>query len=217
MPEGPLWVMKRTWVRGTRGCLLRPRKPTLCSAVKPPALHSMRNSHKCMNFQARVPSTWHHRCLFLPSKVTCRCVYPNVRLVPKADLASSEPSHPFGDSSPRENALANTQHERLRHGNHAPELEFSYLLTTMADHAIMSAKRSSTSADMSGNPMPAPEGAPVLSSAPVAPPTGYRVSILPAALEISARIATADELQNLVKILQANAAIWASVTKNEAA
>jgi hypothetical protein len=70
---------------------------------------------------------------------------------------------------------------------------------------------------MSGNPMPAPEAAPVLSPAPVAPPTGYRISILPAALEISARIATADELQNLVKILQANAAIWANVTKSEAA
>jgi len=121
----------------------------------------------------------------------------------------------------RQLAEGNRPREHLKRAatprrSHAPELEFSYLLTTMADHVIMSAKRSSTSADMSGNPMPAPEGAPVLSPAPVAPPTGYRVSILPA-LEISARIATADELQNLVKILQANAAIWANVTKNEAA
>ena len=45
------------------------------------------------------------------------------------------------------------------------------------------------------------------------PPTGYRISIFPAALEISARLATAEELQGLVKILQANAAIW-DVAKN---
>jgi hypothetical protein len=45
--------------------------------------------------------------------------------------------------------------------------------------------------------------------------TGYRISILPAALQISARLATAEELQSLVKILQANAAIWASATKSE--
>jgi hypothetical protein len=41
------------------------------------------------------------------------------------------------------NFLANTQRERLRlRGNHAPEPEFSLLLTTMAHHVIMSAKRS---------------------------------------------------------------------------
>jgi len=87
----------------------------------------------------------------------------------------------------------------------------------MAQPRMMSAKRSSTGADMSGNPMPAPEGAPALSSVPAAAaPTGYRISILPAALEISARLATAEELQNLVKILQANAAIWGTVAKHEA-
>ena len=91
------------------------------------------------------------------------------------------------------------------------------LLTMMAHPLTMSAKRSSMGADMSGNPMPAPEGAPALSPASAAAPlTGYRISILPAALEISARLATADELQNLVKILQANAAIWGTVTKHEA-
>lgn len=44
------------------------------------------------------------------------------------------------------------------------------------------------------------------------PPTGYRVSISPSALEVSARLATAEELQVLVKVLQANAAILASAT-----
>jgi len=34
------------------------------------------------------------------------------------------------------------------------------------------------------------------------PPTGYRVSILQSALEVSARLATAEELQNLIKVLQ---------------
>jgi hypothetical protein len=48
-------------------------------------------------------------------------------------------------------------------------------------------------------------------------PTGYRISIFPAAVEISARLASAEELQMLVKVLQANAAIWESATKNDAA
>jgi hypothetical protein len=47
-------------------------------------------------------------------------------------------------------------------------------------------------------------------------PTGYRISIFPAAVEISARLASAEELQMLVKVLQANAAIWESATKNDA-
>jgi len=50
-----------------------------------------------------------------------------------------------------------------------------------------------------------------------AQPTGYRISIFPCALEISARLASAEELQMLVKILQANSAIWETVTKNDAA
>lgn len=55
--------------------------------------------------------------------------------------------------------------------------------------------------------------APAASGASAA--TGYRISILPAALEISARLATAEELQTLVKILQANAVVWAIATKGE--
>jgi hypothetical protein len=58
------------------------------------------------------------------------------------------------------------------------------------------------------------------SSAPSTPAgvpaaTGYRISILPAALEISARLATAEELQMLIKILQANAVIWANAIKSD--
>jgi hypothetical protein len=65
---------------------------------------------------------------------------------------------------------------------------------------------------MSGNTALAPESTPAPATTPAtgaAAPTGYRISILPAALEVSARLATAEELQILVKILQANAAIWA--------
>jgi hypothetical protein len=46
-------------------------------------------------------------------------------------------------------------------------------------------------------------------------PTGYRVSILPGALEVSARLASAEELRNLVKVLQANTAIWADSAGDE--
>jgi hypothetical protein len=78
----------------------------------------------------------------------------------------------------------------------------------------MSAK--AKGAAMSENAAVSPENAPTPSTPhthPAAQPTGYRISILPAALEISARLATSEELQSLVKILQANAAIWATSTK----
>jgi len=44
-------------------------------------------------------------------------------------------------------------------------------------------------------------------------PTGYRLSILPRTLELSARLTTTEELENLVKVLKANAVIWANETK----
>jgi hypothetical protein len=83
----------------------------------------------------------------------------------------------------------------------------------------MGTKRSPKGADMNANTASVPDGtnSPNPPAAPAAAPTGYRISILPAALEISARLATAEELHNLVKILQANAAIWGNVTKTEMA
>jgi hypothetical protein len=80
----------------------------------------------------------------------------------------------------------------------------------------MSPKPKSKSATMSQesaetNPIP-PQPAPS-----AAHPTGYRISIFPTAVEISARVASAEELQALVKVLQANAALWESATKNDAA
>jgi len=47
--------------------------------------------------------------------------------------------------------------------------------------------------------------------------TGYRVSICQGALEVSARLAKPEELQFLVKILQAQVAIMTEATKKEAA
>jgi hypothetical protein len=44
---------------------------------------------------------------------------------------------------------------------------------------------------------------------PTVAPTGYRVAIVPGALEVSARLATADELRNLVRVLSASIAILA--------
>lgn len=82
----------------------------------------------------------------------------------------------------------------------------------------MSAKSPSRGAYMSGNTALAPESTPAPATTPAtgaAAPTGYRISILPAALEVSARLATAEELQILVKILQANAAIWAPAIRTD--
>ena len=39
-------------------------------------------------------------------------------------------------------------------------------------------------------------------------PAPYRVTILPPALEVSARLATREELRGLVQLLRASAVIW---------
>jgi len=91
-------------------------------------------------------------------------------------------------------------------------------LLTMKAHAFLMSAKGSRGANMSETRALAPESLPASpASQPHAPSTGYRISILPAALEISARLATAEELQSLVKILQANAAIWATVNKADPA
>ena len=82
----------------------------------------------------------------------------------------------------------------------------------------MGTKTAIKGADMSGNTAPSNDsttGPSTAAATGAAAPTGYRISILPAALEISARLATPEELQILVRILQANAVIWATATKNE--
>jgi hypothetical protein len=48
-----------------------------------------------------------------------------------------------------------------------------------------------------------------VSNTPAVASTGYRVAIVPGALEVSARLATADELRNLVRVLSASIAILA--------
>lgn len=45
-------------------------------------------------------------------------------------------------------------------------------------------------------------------------PTGYRVAIVPGALEVSARLATADELRNLVRVLSASITILADAQED---
>jgi hypothetical protein len=46
-------------------------------------------------------------------------------------------------------------------------------------------------------------------------PTGYRVSLVPGVLEVSARLATAEELRNLVKVLQASIVILDNVAQGD--
>jgi hypothetical protein len=47
-------------------------------------------------------------------------------------------------------------------------------------------------------------------------PTGYRVSLVPGALEVSARLVTAEELRNLVKILRASVVILEDAVEGDA-
>jgi hypothetical protein len=56
-------------------------------------------------------------------------------------------------------------------------------------------------------PLPSPYG--------LAMPTGYRVAVVPGALEISARLATADEIRNLMKVLRAGIAILEDTTDGD--
>jgi hypothetical protein len=80
----------------------------------------------------------------------------------------------------------------------------------------MSIKRRTEGADMSVEPAETPPP-PAQQTPAAAAPTGYRISIFPAALEVSARLATAEELQTLVRVLQANAVIWDLATSKETA
>jgi hypothetical protein len=46
-------------------------------------------------------------------------------------------------------------------------------------------------------------------------PTGYRVSIVPGALEVSARLVTPEEIRNLIKVLQAGVVALESTTEGD--
>jgi hypothetical protein len=71
---------------------------------------------------------------------------------------------------------------------------------------------------MSGNTAPERDNTSGSSSAPAAgtsAATGYRVSLVPGALEVSARLATAEELRNLVKVLRASIVILDDATEGD--
>jgi hypothetical protein len=46
-------------------------------------------------------------------------------------------------------------------------------------------------------------------------PTGYRVAVVPGALEISARIGTPEEVRNLMKVLRAGILILEDTTEGD--
>ena len=56
-------------------------------------------------------------------------------------------------------------------------------------------------------PLPSPYG--------LAMPTGYRVAVVPGALEISARLGTPDEIRNLMKVLRAGITILEDTTDGD--
>ena len=54
------------------------------------------------------------------------------------------------------------------------------------------------------------------SSTPMAAvPTGYRVAVVPGALEISARLGTPEEVRNLVKVLRAAIALLVDIAEDD--
>ena len=71
-------------------------------------------------------------------------------------------------------------------------------------------------AEMSGNIASAKSGA-TEPSTPTgsAVPTGYRVSVVPGALEVSARLVTPEEARNLMKALRAGIAALEDTTEGD--
>ena len=49
----------------------------------------------------------------------------------------------------------------------------------------------------------------------MAMPTGYRVSIVPGAVEVTARLVTPEEIRNLIKVLQASFSALESTTDGD--
>jgi hypothetical protein len=56
-------------------------------------------------------------------------------------------------------------------------------------------------------PLPSPYG--------LAMPTGYRVAVVPGALEISARLSSPEEIRNLMKVLRAGITILEDTTDGD--
>ena len=56
---------------------------------------------------------------------------------------------------------------------------------------------------------------PLASPYGLAMPTGYRVAVVPGALEISARLGTPEEVRNLMKVLRAGILILEDTTEGD--
>ena len=67
---------------------------------------------------------------------------------------------------------------------------------------------------MSGNGI-ATSGGPAVSSHGTTGASGYRVAMVSGALEVSARVASAEELDLLVRVLEANKILWTNSGKSE--
>lgn len=68
--------------------------------------------------------------------------------------------------------------------------------------------------EMSGNGIAA-SGGPAVSSHGTTGASGYRVAMVSGALEVSARVASAEELDLLVRVLEANKILWTNSGKSE--
>jgi hypothetical protein len=90
-----------------------------------------------------------------------------------------------------------------------------HLSLTMTCH-VLCIHMSGKGAEMSGNIASAKSNVTEPSTPTgAAAPTGYRVSLVPGALEVSARLATAEELRNLVKVLRASIVILDDATEGD--
>jgi hypothetical protein len=81
---------------------------------------------------------------------------------------------------------------------------------------LLMAKVDRQAAVMSGNSASAKNDVTEPSTqAGAAAPTGYRIALVPGVLEVSARLATTEELRNLVKLLQASIVIFDNAAQGD--
>jgi hypothetical protein len=97
----------------------------------------------------------------------------------------------------------------LRQNDRSAELIYLSLTSFLSESPLLKKVD-----EMSGNGIAA-SGGPAVSSQGTTGASGYRVAMVSGALEVSARVASAEELDLLVRVLEANKILWTNSGKSE--
>jgi hypothetical protein len=97
----------------------------------------------------------------------------------------------------------------LRQNDRSAELIYLSLTSFLSESPLLKKVD-----EMSGNGIAA-SGGPAVSLHGTTGASGYRVAMVSGALEVSARVASAEELDLLVRVLEANKILWTNSVKSE--